>query len=62
MKPPTNTQCRRLIEEVDELCGRYNDGLAAVAIVLAIILSLLGAFRSAQAVRVPEHFDVVGTT
>jgi hypothetical protein len=62
MKPPTNTQCRRLIEEVDELCGRYNDGLAAVAIVLAIIMSLLGALRSAQTLRVPEGFEIVGTT
>ncbi len=62
MKPPTNTQCRRFMEQVDELCGRCNHGLMAVAIVLAIIMSLLGAFRSAQTVRVPERFEIVGTT
>jgi hypothetical protein len=62
MKPPATVQWRRFIGGIDQFCGRCNDGLTAVALVLAIIISLLGAFRSAQAVRVPEHFDVVGTT
>ena len=62
MKPPMTARWRRFIEGIDQFCGRCNDGLTAVAIVFAIIISLLGAFRSAQAIRVPEHFDVVGTT
>jgi hypothetical protein len=62
MKPPMAARWRRLIEGIDQFCSRCNDGLTTVAIVLAIIVTLLGAFRSAQAVRVPEQFDVVGTT
>jgi hypothetical protein len=62
MKPPMTARWRGFIEGIDRFCGRCNHGLTAVAIILAIIISLLGAFRSAQAVRVPEHFDVVGTT
>ena len=62
MKPSMTGHWRPLVGQIDRFCGRCNDGLTAVAIVLAIIISLLGAFRSAQAVRVPEHFDVVGTT
>jgi hypothetical protein len=53
---------RRLIEPVERFCGRCNDGLTAVAIVLAIIVALLGVFQSAQEVRVPEGFDIIGTT
>jgi hypothetical protein len=59
---PTTARWRHLIEPVDRFCGRCNDGLMAVVIVLAIIVSLLAAFRSAQTVRVPEGFEIVGTT
>ncbi len=62
MKPPLTGRWRRLAEPIDRFCGRCNDGLKAVAIVLAIIVSLLGAFRSAQEVRVPQGFEIVGTT
>jgi hypothetical protein len=62
MKPPMTARRRRFLEGIDQFCGRCNHGLTAVAIVLVIIVSLLGAFRAAQAVPVPERFDVVGTT
>ena len=62
MKPPMAARWRRFIGGIDQFCSWCDDGLTALAIVLAIIVTLLGAFRSAQAVRVPEHFDVVGTT
>jgi len=53
---------RSLIEPVDRFCGRCNDGLTVVVVVLAIIVSLLSAFRSTQAVRLPEGFEIAGTT
>jgi hypothetical protein len=62
MKPSMTGRLRRHIEPVDRYCGRCSDGLTAVVIVLAIIVTLLGAFRSAQAVRLPEGFEIVGTT
>jgi hypothetical protein len=62
MKPAMTSRWRHLVEPIDRFCGRCNDGLTAVAIVLAIIVSLLGAFRSAQEVRVPQGFEIVGTT
>jgi hypothetical protein len=48
--------------QIDRFCGRLNDGLAAVAIVLAIIISLTVAYRAAQTLRVPEGFEIAATT
>jgi hypothetical protein len=56
MKSPMTARWRRLTEPVDGFWGRCNVGLTAVAIVLAIVVSLLGAFRHAHAVRVPGKF------
>jgi hypothetical protein len=53
---------RLVVEQIDRFCGRCNDGLTAVAIVLAIILSLTVAYRTAQTLRVPEGFEIAGTT
>jgi hypothetical protein len=62
MKPPVTARARHLFEGIDRFCGRCNDGLTAVAIVLAIIITLLAAVQGAHALRVPEGFEPVGTT
>jgi hypothetical protein len=54
--------CQRLVGPIDRFCGRCNDGLTAVAIVLAIIISLSVAYRTAQTLRVPEGFEIAATT
>jgi hypothetical protein len=48
--------------QIDRFCGRLNGGLAAVAIVLAIIISLTVAYRAARTLRVPEGFEIAATT
>ncbi len=53
---------RHLVARIDHFCGRCNDGLTAEAIVFAIILSLSAAYRDAQTLRVPEGFEITGTT
>jgi hypothetical protein len=53
---------RHLVGQIDRFCGRCNDGLAAVAIVLAVIVSLSVAYRTAHTLRVPEGFEIAGTT
>jgi hypothetical protein len=53
---------RPFVGHIERLCGRCNDGLTAVAIVLAIILSLIAAYRTSQTLRVPEGFEIAGTT
>jgi hypothetical protein len=53
---------RHLVARIDQFCGRCNDGLTAVAIVLAIILSLSVAYRAAETLRVPEGFEIAATT
>jgi hypothetical protein len=53
---------RPLVGRIDQFCGRCNDGLTVVAIVLAIIISLAVAYRTAQTLRVPEGFAIAGTT
>lgn len=62
MKPPMTARRRRLVGRIDQFCGRCNDGLTAVAIVLAIIISLSVAYRTAQTLWVPERFEIVATT
>jgi hypothetical protein len=53
---------RRVVGRIDQFCGRCTDGLAAVAIVLALILSLTVAYRAAETLRVPEGFEIAATT
>jgi hypothetical protein len=55
-------QWRCFVGRLDRFCGRCNDGLSAVAIALAIIISLAISYRTAQALRVPERFEIVATT
>jgi hypothetical protein len=53
---------RHLVARIDQFCGRCTDGLTAVAIVLALILSLTVAYRAAETLRVPEGFEIAATT
>lgn len=62
MKPPMLGHRRRLVGQIERFCARCNDGLTVVAIVLAIILSLISGYRTAQTLRVPEGFEIAGTT
>ena len=62
MKPSMTGRWWPLVGRIDRFCGRFNDGLTAVAIVLAIILSLSVAYRGVQTLRVPEGFEIAGTT
>jgi hypothetical protein len=49
---------RPLDRQIDQFCGRCNEGLTVAAIVLAIIVSLSVAYRTAQTLRVPEGFKI----
>jgi hypothetical protein len=60
--PLMTGQWRCLAGRIDRFCGRCNDGLAAVAIVLAVIMLLAVGYRTAATLRVPEHFVVAATT
>lgn len=62
MKPRMTARRRRLLEEIDRFCGRCNDGLTAVAIVLAVVITLLGAVQGGHALHVPEGYEPAGTT
>jgi hypothetical protein len=62
MKPSMTSPWRPLVGRIDQFCSRCNDGLTVVAIVLAIIISLTVAYRTAQTLRVPEGFEITGTT
>lgn len=53
---------QQLARRIDRFCGRINDGLTAVAIVLTVIACLTIAYRSAEALRVPERFEIAATT
>jgi hypothetical protein len=55
-------QWRGFVGRLDRFCGRCNDGLAAVAIALALIMSLAISYRTAQALQAPERFEIVATT
>ena len=56
------SQWPRLAGQIDRFCGRCNDGLAAVAIVLAVFMLLAVGYRTAQTLRVPERFEIAATT
>jgi hypothetical protein len=62
MKPSMTGHWRSLAGRIDGFCGRCNDGSAAVAIVLAVIMLLAVGYRTAATLRVPEHFEVTATT
>jgi hypothetical protein len=54
---------RDLAKRVDEVCRRINDGLTAMAIVLAALVFLTAAYRVATVpFAVPEGFAIVATT
>jgi hypothetical protein len=53
---------RPLVGQIDRFCGRCNDGLTTVAIVLAVIMLLAVGYRTEATLRVPEHFVVAATT
>jgi hypothetical protein len=62
MKPSMTGHWRPLAGQIDRFCGRCNDGLAMVAIVLAVITLLAVGYRTAATLRVPEGFEVAATT
>jgi hypothetical protein len=62
MKPPMTGRRWPVFGQIDRFCGRCNDGLMAVAIVLAIIVSMMVAYRTAQTLRFPEGYEIVATT
>jgi hypothetical protein len=51
-----------LAERFDRFCGRLNDGLTAVTIVLAALVFLAAAYRVAETLMIPHGFEMVGTT
>jgi hypothetical protein len=53
---------RPVVGQIDRFCGRCNDGLTAMAIVLATIVLLSVAYRTEQTLRVPKHFEIAATT
>ena len=53
---------RSIVGRIDLFCSRLNDGLTAVAIALAIILSLMVALRTTQTLQVPKGFEIAATT
>jgi hypothetical protein len=38
----------------DQFCARLNDGLAAVALVLAVVVALTAAFHLAETTKLPD--------
>lgn len=63
-KPTTTVSPRRreLVERIDRFCGRLNDALIAVTIVLATLVFLAGAYRAAETLVIPSGFETIGTT
>jgi hypothetical protein len=51
-----------LAERIDRFCGRLNDGLIAVTIVLAALVFLVGTYRAAEILVIPQGFETIGTT
>ena len=49
-------------ERINRFCGRLNDGLIAVTIVLATLVFLAGAYRAAETLVIPQGFEAIGTT
>jgi hypothetical protein len=53
---------RDLAERFDRFCGRLNDGLIAVTIVLAALVFLAAAYRAVETLVIPHGFETIGTT
>jgi hypothetical protein len=53
---------RDLAKRFDQFCGRLNDGLIAVTIVLAALVFLAAAYRTAEILVMPSGFETIGTT
>ena len=53
---------RDLAERFGRLCGRLNDVLIVVTIVLAAVVLLAAAYRTAEALVIPHGFETIGTT
>ena len=53
---------RDLAERFDRFCGRLNDGLLAVTIVLATLVFLAAAYRTAEILVIPSGLETIGTT
>lgn len=51
-----------LAERFERFCGRLNDGLIAVAIVLAALVFLAAGYRTAETLVIPRGFEITGTT
>ena len=51
-----------LAERFDRFCGRLNDGLTAVAIVLTALVFLAAAYLTAETLAIPRGFEIIGTT
>src|SRR5215472_455518 len=49
-------------ERINRFCGRLNDGLIAVTIVLATLVFLAGAYRAAETLVIPQSFETIGIT
>lgn len=57
-----NNTMRDSAKRIDRACGRLNDGLMAMIMVLAVLVVLTAAYRAAEVFRVPEGFAIVATT
>jgi hypothetical protein len=57
-----NQKRRDLAERLNRFCGRLNDGLTAVTIVLAALVFLAAAYRVAETLVIPQGFKMIGTT
>jgi hypothetical protein len=53
---------RDLARVIERGCGRLNEGLIAVTIVLALVIGSTAAYRTAAAWRVPEGYSIAATT
>jgi hypothetical protein len=51
-----------LAKRFDQFCGRLNNGLIAVTIVLAALVFLVAAYRTAEILVMPSGFETIGTT
>jgi hypothetical protein len=58
----TKEKWRDLAERFDRFCGRLNDGLMAVTIVLAALVLLAEVYRVAETLVIPQSFALIGTT
>jgi hypothetical protein len=51
-----------LADQIDRFCGRLNDGLMAVTIVLAALVLLAEVYQVAETLVIPQSFALIGTT